>query len=411
MSCSKAFRSRSALAAVAVGCALAAGSVSAQTAFGSATTIVFPLTSSTATFTSTITLYNPNPADVTASINYFDGLNTLAPGQKTCSDVVVPANGSVEFDLASTCTLGAGGHFGQLIVVDLAGTNQIFGYSRVQNAVNAGFSVEGFPVDNFANDTTSSTGLKGSTNPSPTYQTNCFVASQSDPFSYELRLFDAANAQIGSTVTGSLNAFEEFRYLDVFGVNGVNAPAATDFSNVRAEFTRTSAGTQVMMGFCTVQDNATFSADFRIAKAVTPPPPPPPPPPPGSIVLAASFNASIQSLLAGTGVYEFVGSTSLALAAPTTVSVYAGGWFAKSSGGPGSVDLAICYQDQAGPGPITVFGPVSNFTTTGAQTFHSATATGSLPAATYTIGLCAHNVSANSVNKNGTSSGYVFTSP
>src|SRR3954465_16036620 len=107
--------------AVAVGCALGASSASAQTAFGSATTIVFPLTSNTATFTSTVTLYNPNGGDVTVGLSYFDANNTLTPGAKTCVDVLVPANGSVEFTVPSKCTLDPSGHFGQLIVSDLAG--------------------------------------------------------------------------------------------------------------------------------------------------------------------------------------------------------------------------------------------------------------------------------------------------
>ena len=115
-----------------------------------------------------------------------------------------------------------------------------------------------------------------------------------------MKLFDGATgAQIGSTVSGALNAFEQIRYLDVFSPSVANAPAATDFSNVRAEFTRTSDGEQQMAAFCTVQDNATFGADFRIAKAVTPTPPPPPPPPVGTLVLANTWHGDIASVVHG----------------------------------------------------------------------------------------------------------------
>lgn len=231
------------------------------------------------TFTSTVTLYNPNGSDVTVGLDFFDANNNAVPGPKPCSDVLVPANGTVAFTLASQCTLDpTTSHFGPLIASDNAATSQIFGYSRTENSASAGFSIEGFPSENFATDTTNVTGLEGSTNVAPTHQSNCFVTAQADAITYDMNLFDGTTgAQIGSTVSGSLNPFEQFRYLDVFSPTVANAPAATDFSDVRAEFTRTSGGTQQVVAFYTVQDNATFGADFRIAKAVTPPPPPPPP--------------------------------------------------------------------------------------------------------------------------------------
>jgi hypothetical protein len=313
----------------------------------------------------------------------------------------------VEFGVPSQCTLDSSGHFGLLVASDVAGTNQIFGYARTQNNASAGFSVEGFPSDNFATDTTNATGLKGSTNPSPPYQSNCFVASLADPVSYVIKLFDGtASAQIGSDIVGSLNAFEEVRYVDIFGVSGANAPAATDFSNVRAEFTRTSGGTQQMIGFCTVQDNATFGADFRIAKTLTPPAPPPPPP---SVTVAATWDGIVPTLLAGTGIFEFAGATTATFATSTNVTAYGGGWFGKQSAGLGSADIAVCYQDQSGPGPITLLGSSTSISVTGAQLWHYATGTGTLPAGTYTIGLCGMNTGDNSINKNGNSSGFVFT--
>src|SRR5207245_3916009 len=127
-------------------------------------------------------------------------------------------------------------------------------------------SVEGFPVGNFSDQVSHSTGLKRQA-AAPTFQTNCFVGSLEQPVSYQLKLFnDTTGAQIGGTLTGSLNAFEQFRYLDVFGPAGVHAPAG-DQLNVRAQFTQTSGGTANLIGFCTVQDNTSFGADFRIAKS------------------------------------------------------------------------------------------------------------------------------------------------
>ena len=339
------------------------------------------------------------------ALDYFDANSTATPGAKVCSDVVIPANGATQFSIPAVCTLEDNPHFGLLVASDTAGTNPIFGYARTQNNANAGFSVEGFPVANFATGTANAIGLRGSTNPAPAYQTNCFVASQADAVSYDLKLFDGAGTQIGSTVSGSLNAFEQVRYLDMFATAA--APAATDFENVRAEFTRTSAGTQQMVGFCTVQDNATFGADFRIAKAITPPPSPPP----SNLVLTATWNGTIQTLLAGLVDMEFVGSTSVTLNASTTIAAYGGGWFAKQSVGLGSVDLGVCYQDQAGSGPITLMGTATNISVNGGEVWHDANGSATLAAGTYTVGLCALNLGVNSVNKNGHSSGFIFTTP
>jgi hypothetical protein len=406
---------REAIAAAVIFGALGATPAMAQTAFGSSKTIVFPLLANTQTFTTTVTLYNPNASDVTVGLDYFDANNTApptVPGPKPCSDVLVPATGSVAFTLSSQCTLEAGSHFGPLIVSDNAGVAQIFGYSRTENNASAGFSIEGFPSENFATDTTNVTGLQGSTiaAPPPARTSNCFVTAQADAITYDMNLFDGTTgAQIGSTVSGALNPFEQIRYLDVFSPTVANAPAATDFSNVRAEFTRTSAGTQQMVAFCTVQDNATFGADFRIAKAVTPPPPPPPPPPVGELVLAGTWNGTISSLLVGSP-RAFAGtSTAVVLASAGSISAYGGGWFARnSSGGAGSLSLGVCYQDQSGPGPITVMGSTTTYSVSGSQTWHYAAGTAALPAGTYNVGLCAQNIGSNSLNKNGNTSGFAF---
>jgi len=401
---------RTAVAAAVICGAFGANSAMAQTAFGSSTTIVFPVLASTVTFTSTVTLYNPNGSDITVGLDFFDANNTAVPGQKPCSDVVVPANGSVAFTLQSQCTLDASSHFGPLIASDNAGTNQFFGYSRTENNASAGFSIEGFPSEDFATDTTNVIGLRGSTNAVAAYQSNCFVTSQADPITYDIKLYDGpTGGQIGATVSGSLNAFEQIRYLDVFSPTVANAPAATDFSNVRAEFTRTSLGSQQMIAFCTVQDNATFGADFRIAKAMTPPPPPPPPPPVGELVLSGTWNGTLPSLLSGLPL-TFMGTpTSLVLAASNGISVYGGGWFARNSaGGAGSLKLGVCYQDQSGPGPVTLIGSTTTYSVSGSQTWHYAAGSTTVPAGTYNVGLCAQNVGTNSINKNGNTSGFVF---
>ena len=405
---------RDSIAAAVICGALGATPAVAQTAFASSTTIVFPVVASTATFTTTVTLYNPNGSDVTVGLDYFDAINQAAPttsGQKPCNDVVVPANGSVAFTVASQCTLGAGvSHFGPLVASDNAGVSQIFGYSRTENNASAGFSIEGFPSADLTTDTTNVIGLRGSTSPSPVYQSNCFVTAQADAITYDMKLFDGATgAQIGSTVSGALNGFEQIRYLDVFSSGVANAPAATDFSNVRAEFTRTSDGEQQMAAFCTVQDNATFGADFRIAKAVTPTPPPPPPPPVGTLVLANTWHGDIASVVHGLPL-AFIGSTTqVTLAAPNGLAAYGGGWFRKQSAGPGTLQLGVCYQDTSGPGPVTLMGSTTTEAVNGSLAYKSAAGSvGSVPAGTYDVGLCGQNTGSNAINKNLHTSGFVF---
>jgi len=79
---------RDSIAAAVICGALGATPAVAQTAFASSTTIVFPVVASTATFTTTVTLYNPNGSDVTVGLDYFDGSDSdpskspLVPGQK-----------------------------------------------------------------------------------------------------------------------------------------------------------------------------------------------------------------------------------------------------------------------------------------------------------------------------------------
>jgi len=244
--------------------------VNAQTTAGSGTTLVIPVTSQSASFVSEVTVFNPGPTLLTASVKFYEANNSSVPGSKSCNDLSVSANRSVQFQLATQCALGAGdgSRFGLIVITDKAvpPTHAFYGYSRVQNPQGIGFSVEGFPVQDFNNQVSHATGLKKQA-ATPTYQTNCFVASLDQAVSYELKLFnDATGAQIGGTLAGSLQPFQQFRYLDVFGSKGVNAPAG-DRTNVRAQFTQTSGGSANLIGFCTVQDNMSFGAAFRRAKS------------------------------------------------------------------------------------------------------------------------------------------------
>jgi len=239
----------------------------AQTTAGTSATIVVPVIAQTSSFGSEVTVYNPNASTITITPIFYDAQNTASPGPKPCTSLSVGPNLTKAFTLASQCALPAGSNFGLLVMTEVTGTQRFYGYARTQTPQGVGFSTEGFPVENFNDQLQHAIGVKrvAASGGLPANQTNCFVATLGDAVSYELRLFDGpTNVQLGSTLSGSLAAFQQYRYLDVFALAGV---AAGDKTNVRAQFTNLTGNKKKLIGFCTVQENTTLSADFRIAKS------------------------------------------------------------------------------------------------------------------------------------------------
>ena len=393
------------LAAAAVGCALGSIPAAAQTSFASGTEVVIPTVANISVYHTQVFVRNPNPAPITLNVRYYQSIDATAPaGLRACTQVALLADQSSSFDLGAQCGLnGTDDDFGMLVLEDAAQTNEFFAYARTQTPDGIGFSVEGFPSGNFSGAPADVLGLRALA-AAPNYRSNCFVSTLADAVTdWHLDLIQSGTETVLGSTSGSLGPFQTTRILDVFASLGLSG----DFTNVRATFSTTDVSQPSFIGFCTLETSSNGSADFRVAKSMTPPPPPP-----SGLALAGNWNSTIQSLLAGTPGPEFVGSTSVTLAATSNVSVYGGGWFAKQSSGLGSIDLGICYQDQSGPGPITVLGSLTTgIVINGADTFHFATASGILAAGTYTVGLCAQNTGVNSVNKNDHSSGYIFTTP
>jgi hypothetical protein len=120
----------------------------------------------------------------------------------------------------------------------------------------------------------------------------------------------------------------------------------------------------------------------------------------------------VATLNANQAAYIFVSPTaSVVVGATSTVTAYGSGWFARNVGSAIPISVGVCYQDQVGPGPVTLMG-----TATGANvgtTLVSVAATGSasVPASTYNVGLCAINNNAASVNKSDVTNGFVFVTP
>lgn len=248
-----------------------AGVASAQTPNGFASIVHVPLVVKSASYTSTIFVHNPGGAAVDVQFNYTGAAITATPGAVDCGLRSIPAGTTVQYDFATICPLNGASNFGSMRIYETSSsTRPISVYVRQESAQGDGFSVEGFPIGNFANDVGLSlvTGLRRQA-AAPTYQSNCFVASLGEPVTVDVALYDGANVQVGTTQTVSVAAGDSFRLLDVFKVAG--APDG-DLTNVRAEFRQNAAsvGNPSFVGFCTVQNNTTFDGDFRIAKTVAP---------------------------------------------------------------------------------------------------------------------------------------------
>jgi hypothetical protein len=249
-----------------------AGAAHAQSTAASGSVLVIPVVAETVSYTSEVVVRNPNSTALTLNVKFYEALTSTNPGLRSCSQLTVAPLESKPFTIGAQCSpLGAGNHHGMLVLEDSAAqqTNVFFAFSRAQTPGGNGFSIEGFPIGAFSGAPADVIGLKRQA-AAPVYQSNCFVGALGEAVSYQMILRDGTFpfAIIGSPVTGSLNAFEMRRYLDIFSAspNGVGAPAG-DYSNVRANFTVTGPGTAALVSLCTVQESTFFGADFRIGKS------------------------------------------------------------------------------------------------------------------------------------------------
>jgi len=251
---------------------IAASAAQAQSTAASGSVVVVPLIAETVSYTSEVIVRNPNNATLTLNVKFYEALTSANPGLRTCSQLSVASLESKPFTVNAQCSpLGPGNHHGMVVLEDSAAqqTNVFFAFSRAQTPGGNGFSVEGFPIGAFSGAPADVIGLKRQA-AAPVYQSNCFVGALAEGLSYQILLRDGATNNTIPTshaITGSLQPFEMTRILDVFGANGVNAPAG-DYSNYRANFTITSGGSPAMVSFCTVQESTFFGADFRIAKSL-----------------------------------------------------------------------------------------------------------------------------------------------
>jgi len=239
---------------------------------------VFPVVVDTASFTQRFNLHNNNDYAIDLRVNYYPEKTTTGTAI-TCPHVYINlASERVFTSLRALCPAlpSPGSQFGFLVLTDQTpgnpGVNTFSGFSRISNPQGNGFTVESFAANQFNSAAFMVTGLRrlAATPGSPTFQTNCFLGN--------MPLFDPGNTPASTNVHYTLHDKFGFqigtgdeallpgqfkRLLDIFTVAG--APAVDqDDAMLRVNYTTVSqAG---LIAFCTVQDNTSYGADFRIAK-------------------------------------------------------------------------------------------------------------------------------------------------
>ena len=254
---------------------LSATCVRAQSTDGYHAIQVFPIVVDTASYAQRFSLRNPYSRPVNLSADYYPANGTAQPGPLHCPDVVLPVSGIATFpSLRAICpALVTGSAFGTLVLRS-PGTDAFAGYSRVSSASGIGLAVEAFPAHVFSSTTDAMvTGLRRSaaTTGTPAFQSNCFVgnlatatpgAVQANKY-VTISVRDSSLQVLGQT-TLSLLPGRIVRLLDVFAAVGV---PNGDLLDASATFLMTGGGpSSGILAFCTVQDNTSFGADFRIAK-------------------------------------------------------------------------------------------------------------------------------------------------
>jgi hypothetical protein len=210
-------------------------------------------------------------APLTLDMTFYEAETSSTPGPKVCAQVNVPADGALTVRLAGVggqCTLSAANHHGFVILSDASPAKEglFSAYSRVSNPQGIGFSVDGFPIGHIGGGEEFSgvPALKrvAATAQTPAYQSNCFVATLDDAVDYTIHVYAGGGDY---TISNSLQPYQMRRYLDIFAAAGV---PAGDWSDVVVDFEKPIQAQvkNTLLAFCTVQDNTSFGADFRIAR-------------------------------------------------------------------------------------------------------------------------------------------------
>jgi hypothetical protein len=246
--------------------------------------MVFPVAVDSASFTQRFTLHNPYSNAVgykgqAVQFTYYPADGTSQAVPLACNTTgLIGGRSYTFFNLREICNgLPQGSQFGVLVmesVVTSDGSSLAFaGFSRVSNPQGAGFNVEAYPAHTFTSATSVVDGLRRSmaTANAPAFQTNCFIGNMGEftpaanpvETSVIVTAFDFQGYQVGAATQFALAPGRFVRLLDVF--SAVGAPAG-NYYDARVEFSKVGAQSPGLITFCTVQDNTSFNADFRIGK-------------------------------------------------------------------------------------------------------------------------------------------------
>ncbi|CAN5347747.1 hypothetical protein BH11PSE14_BH11PSE14_09030 [soil metagenome] len=263
-------------AAILITTGLCAPRASAQSTDGYHSIQVFPVVVESASFAQRFTFRNPDTAQaLSISPRFFPGTGITPTTSLACPTFSVAADSDRVFNsLTDLCPgIPAGNVYGYVYTAEASAQNLPYaGFSRVTNPLGNGFTVEAFPAHTFTSADSTVTGLRriSASGSSPAFQTNCFIGNLNDvtppttPVNTQVfyTLYTSTGTQIGATTTVNLVPGTLTRLLDVFAAVG----AVGDYDNVRAEFEEVGSGEPGLMTYCTVQDNSSFGADFRIGK-------------------------------------------------------------------------------------------------------------------------------------------------
>ncbi|MCX7041128.1 MAG: hypothetical protein NT117_00255 [Gammaproteobacteria bacterium] len=253
---------------------LSSGAVLAQTTDAYHSIQMFPVVVDTASFAQRFSFRNPNPFQISIQPTYFPAVGTSQPTSLLCPPFNVAAGKTLTItSLRSMCpTLPTGSQFGFLhTTLSGGGFNTYAAFSRVANPEGNGFTVEAFTAKQFTSADLVVNGLRrlAATSNAPAFQSNCFlgIINNLDPLAnsnntnVHYTIYDSNVSQIGqgdvALVPGKI-----VRLLDVFAAGGV----VGDVDNAMIKFEEQGPDEPGVMAFCTVQDNTSFGADFRIAK-------------------------------------------------------------------------------------------------------------------------------------------------
>jgi len=245
-------------------CALSCGAASAQQLGYNFNGLMLPIVAETPSYASAIFVHNPNTTTLAISFTYQGATNSATPGTTTCQTLQIPAGNVIKISLGQLCPLSSGSNFGALLT-GYGGWYYAL-YSRVETPSGNGFSIEGMMDSTCCGVIREVLGLRRQS-AAPTYQSNCFINNAESRVGRIVVTLASGTGQLIASQIFDLQPNEFIRMLDVFAT--LNA-AAGDYDNVRASFESivpVGGGTPIgFLASCTVQNNTSFDADFRVGK-------------------------------------------------------------------------------------------------------------------------------------------------